>query len=113
MIFGFTWLLSCRGHANHADDIAGIQRRKEIKPVKLSGPRYRITVGPNPEDMWRDKAVVGDDFLKVWEAGHNVLWADFGNYHEDSYAWPDRIGVGDDGKHTTAKRAVYDEEAEG
>lgn len=63
--------------------------------------------------MWRDKAVVGDDFLKVWEAGHNVLWADFGNYHEDSYAWPDRIGMGDDGKHTTAKRAVYDEEAEG
>lgn len=50
MIFQFTWLLSCRWHANH---------------------------------------------------------------HEDSYAWPDRIGVGDDGKHTTAKRAVYDEEAEG
>ena len=92
--------------------IAGIERRNEIKPIKLSGPRYRITVGPNPEDMWFDQSVIGDDFLKTWEAAHNILWADFGNYHEDNYAWPDRIGVGDDGKHTTAKRAEYDEEGQ-
>ena len=62
--------------------------------------------------MWFDKSVISDNFLKAWETAHNVLWADFGNYNEDNYAWPDRIGVGDDGKHTTAKRAEYDEEGQ-
>jgi D-amino peptidase len=90
----------------------GIKRRKEIKSVKLHGPRYRIVVGPDPEDMWHDKAVEGDDLLKVWESAQNVLWSDFGNYVDDGYAWPDRIQVGADGKHTTAKRAEYDAEVE-
>jgi len=89
----------------------GIYRRKEIKPVKLQGDYYRFIVGPEADNMWPDRAVISTDFLQGWEQGNNVLWSDFGNYHDDGYAWPDKIKVAADGKHTTQKRTTYDSES--
>ena len=88
----------------------GVRRRTQINPVKLSGSKYRIVVGTNPEDMWSDKMVEGEDYLKTWEAAHNVLWSDFGNFEHDNYRWPDGTEAGKDGTTlTAARRALYDQ----
>ena len=90
----------------------GVRRRTQINPVKLSGSKYRIVVGTNPEDMWSDKMVEGEDYLKTWEAAHNVLWSDFGNFEHDNYRWPDGTEAGKDGTTlTAARRALYDQES--